>query len=130
MDLKTGKKCVAVDLDGTLIEYHGFKGDDCFGAFVPSVLKAVKRFQSDGWEVSIFTARVSEDGDKGAYAAHEIRKKLSTVGLGHLEITSTKKKKFDLFLDDRAVSVEKNTGCMIVFPSLKRKLCLGGLNEK
>lgn len=49
---------IGVDLDGTLAEYHGFKGPEHIGPPVPAMLERVKRWLGEGRDVRIFTARV------------------------------------------------------------------------
>jgi hypothetical protein len=105
---------IAVDLDGTLVEYHGWQGDEHIGDVIPKMMNRVKQWVAEGKEVVIFTARVSEGGDDGALAAHHIRNFLSGHGLGALEITAIKQKKFKEFWDDRAVQIVHNTGETIV----------------
>jgi hypothetical protein len=52
---------IGVDLDGTLAEYHGWKGPELenIGAPVPLMLERVKRWLAEGRDVRIFTARAS-----------------------------------------------------------------------
>jgi hypothetical protein len=101
---------IAVDFDGTLVEYHGWKGVDHIGEVIPKMMARVQQWVAEGEEVVIFTARVSDGGDDGSLAAHHITDFLMQHGLGHLEITATKRKSFKEFWDDRAVQVVPNTG--------------------
>jgi|ERR1700691_4401226 len=49
---------IAVDLDGTLAEYHGWVNTFHIGEPVPLMLKRVKGWLAAGHDVRIFTARV------------------------------------------------------------------------
>lgn len=96
---------IAVDLDGTLAEYHGWKGIDHIGAPIPAMMERVKNWMCDGLEVIIFTARADDPE-----AVRFVKEWLVEQGLGDLEVTNVKYKKFREFWDDRAVSIEFNTG--------------------
>lgn len=48
---------VAVDLDGTICKYDGWKGEDNFGEVRPGAKKALKKFQANGYRIIIFTTR-------------------------------------------------------------------------
>src|SRR5690349_18780615 len=55
---------IGVDLDGTLAEYHGWKGVEHIGPPIPEMVARVKQWLAEGRDVRIFTARCSE-GDQG-----------------------------------------------------------------
>lgn len=96
---------IGVDLDGTLAYYDKWRGINHIGKPVPAMLERVKRWIKDGYQVKIFTARISDP-----MAAPVIRMWLHAYGLEGLEITNVKD--FDMIelWDDRAVQVELNTG--------------------
>ena len=48
---------LAVDFDGVIAEYHGWKGDKSFGEPLPGVTSALRRIQRAGWVVVIWTTR-------------------------------------------------------------------------
>lgn len=99
---------IAVDLDGTLAEYHGWKGIKHIGRPVPVVLERVRDMVASGVKVTIFTARANDEE-----AIPYITNWLQIHGLFELDITNIKRKEFDEIWDDRAISVERNTGfCM------------------
>jgi hypothetical protein len=103
---------VGVDLDATLAEYHGWKGAEVIGEPIPIMLKYVQELLYQGIEVRIFTARVQE----GARAIRAIEewcvKHIGQV----LKITATKDMNMVFCVDDRAVSVQRNTGVFLVTP--------------
>lgn len=102
---------IAVDLDGTLAHYDGWKGPEHIGLPVPKMMRRVKRWIEQGEEVVIFTARLACEGEEANMAAHHIRRWLVDQGLpGSMEVTCIKKMNFEVMFDDRAVHVEKNTG--------------------
>lgn len=95
----------AVDLDGTLAEYHGWRGYDDVGKPIQPMMDRVKKWISEGIEVIIFTAR-AEDPD----AIPAVIKWLEDNDLPELEITCIKSGDIERFYDDRAIQVRKNTG--------------------
>jgi hypothetical protein len=106
---------IAVDLDGTLAEYHYgdlYKnGNTYIGSPVPAMLERVKRWLDNGIEVRIFTARVSEEhpGD-----LQKIREAIEAWCLEHigqvLKVTNVKDYSMIELWDDRSVQVIPNTG--------------------
>ena len=57
------KRVIAVDLDGTLAHYDGWKGVDHIGEIIPSVANAIVLAKKEGADIWIFTARVSDPKD-------------------------------------------------------------------
>ena len=57
---KTGKT-IAVDLDGTLAEYTGWKGEDDFGRARPGAREAIQKLHDQGHIIIIFTTRGRRD---------------------------------------------------------------------
>lgn len=100
---------IAVDLDGTLAEYHGWKGVEHIGKPVPAMVEKVKQAVSEGKEVWIYTARVSDPAESDL-AAMAIRKWCDHHNIPIVDITATKHKFFKEFWDDRAVQVLPNKG--------------------
>lgn len=103
---------MGVDLDGTLAVYEGWQGIEHIGPPIPLMLKYVQELLYEGVEVRIFTARVSE----GARAIMAIEqwcvKHIGQV----LRVTNVKDMNMVFLIDDRAVSVEVNTGRFLVEP--------------
>lgn len=103
-------KTIAVDLDGTLAHYDGWKGIEHIGDPIPRMLARVRRWRVQGHEVVIFTARVSWSHEDWEGARDHIKYWLHDLGLGDLRVTADKSPSFDEIWDARAVSVEKNVG--------------------
>lgn len=99
------KDIIACDLDGSLAEYHGWKGVEHIGEPIPAMMERVKRWIGEGKEVVIFTARLDEPG-----AFPHIKRWLRENGLEALRVTNRKESKMGEFWDDRAVALETNTG--------------------
>ena len=110
-------KKIALDFDGTLAHYDGYSRE--LGQPIPLMVERVKFWLKKGYEIKIFTARVS---GKYLIGASEIAKKdaqeqedkiakwLIDNGLPAFKITAVKEHGFSEYWDDRAVGVELNTG--------------------
>ena len=96
---------IGVDLDSTLAH---FDGDRTTIGEPTAMLARVKRWLSDGEDVRIFTARVSDDPDSVQRRMIEdwCREHIGQV----LAITCVKDHQMVEMWDDRAVRVERNTG--------------------
>lgn len=100
---------IGVDLDGTLAEYHGFKGPTEIGKPIPEMVDRVKRWLAEDRDVRIFTARVSVPHQKAA--ATRAIEAWCQEHLGQkLPITNCKDYGMIESWDDRATEVRKNTG--------------------
>jgi hypothetical protein len=109
---------VGIDLDGTLAVYDKWCGVEHIGMPVPMMLKYVQELLFQGIEVRIFTARVQE----GARAIKAIEqwciKHIGQV----LRVTNVKDMNMVFMVDDRAVSVQANTGVFLVEPPSVNKI--------
>lgn len=106
-------ECYAVDLDGTLAEYHGWNGVDSVGKPIPKMINRVKQWIDQGIRVVIFTARANDPDTIEA-----IMEWLEENGLEDLEITNIKTSDMTRIYDDRAIQVIKNEGILVGNESL------------
>lgn len=99
---------IGVDLDGTLAHYDTWRGPTHVGAPIPAMVERVKRWLEAGHEVRIFTARMS--GTESTLALPAIQR-WCHEHLGRvLAVTNVKDYGMHELWDDRAVTVEQNTG--------------------
>jgi hypothetical protein len=96
---------IAVDLDGTLAYYKGYKGDEVIGKPIPLMLNKVKSWLKEGKDVRIFTARAHKKEN-----ILRIQEWLEEQGLPRLVVTNIKAPQMDEFWDDKAIQIIKNTG--------------------
>ena len=100
---------IGVDFDGTLAHYESFKGPGHVGEPVPAMVDRVKAWLAVGWEVRVFTARVSHPQQ-----AEEARAAIEAWCERHigqrLAVTCTKDYAMVELWDDRCVQVVPNTG--------------------
>jgi hypothetical protein len=102
---------IGVDLDGTLAEYHGWKGPLHIGPPIARMVDRVKAWRAAGVDVRVFTARAGPGTDAAALAAVQ---KWVIRHLGEpLPVTATKDFKMIELWDDRAVQVVPNTGARV-----------------
>lgn len=125
---------IGVDLDGTLAEYSGWNGIGHIGAPVPAMVERVKAWLKDGVEVRIFTARAGDyehwkwAREKGLLNDPEYCEAFAQVDAIYnaiikpieswcelhfgqqLRVTAMKDFGMIELWDDRAVSVQMNTG--------------------
>ncbi len=111
---------IGVDLDGTLAHYSGWNGG-AIGQPVQAMVTRVEGWIAQGLDVRIFTARVAASGmtkwsgeidsDEFANDQRRLIQDWTEKHLGvRLPVTATKDFRMLSLWDDRAVSIEKNTG--------------------
>jgi len=111
MTTKNKQGWIGVDLDGTLAEYHGWKGAGHIGKPIPKMLERVKQWLKEGRDVRIFTARVGiPPGPERANVEATIFTWCRAYLGQALPVTATKDLKMTALWDDRCVQVVPNTG--------------------
>jgi hypothetical protein len=102
---------IGVDLDGTLALYNGWQGAGHIGEPVPLMVERVRAWRAQGIDVRIFTARISDEREPNALTAIQrwCHEHLGEV----LPVTNVKDFGMVELWDDRAVTVEKNSGKVI-----------------
>lgn len=95
-----------VDLDGTLAEYNSEGIDQGIGKPIQPMVDRIKQWLKDGREVRIVTARAAVVGE-GARVQQWL---VDQAGLPALRVTNEKDFQMIELWDDRAVTVEFNTG--------------------
>lgn len=110
--IMTERYAIAVDLDGTLAEYDGWKGVEAIGYPIQSMVDKVRQAAAEGKEVWIFTARLSDPSEE-SMARDAIQKWCDHYKVPIAGMTATKYKFFKEFWDDRAKTVVANTGMFI-----------------
>lgn len=100
---------VGVDLDGTLAQYDGFKGDTAIGAPIRPMVLRVKALLAAGIDVRLFTARAYDASEEALQAMRA----WCAEHLGQeIPITCTKDHGMIAFFDDRAYRVQRNVGLL------------------
>jgi len=97
---KNPRRTIAIDFDGVIADYDGWKGVGVLGTPRPDVVEALRTLRSEGWKIIIHTTRGEE----------EIAAYLKQLSVPHDEInrnsdyrTLGAKPVADVYWDDRAV---------------------------
>src|SRR5216684_3586931 len=103
--LNGSRRTIAVDFDGVIAEYDGWKGVGVLGGPRSDVVKVLDILRSEGWKVVVHTTRGQE----------EIADYLAKYDIPHDEInhnsdyrTKGTKPVADVYWDDRAVCYSGN----------------------
>jgi hypothetical protein len=106
---------IALDLDSTLAFYESkWKAQKVGTAIIP-MLENVKKWLAKGYKVTIFSARLSHEGEDLVNQIRMIRAFLKEHDL-NLPMTATKKAEFSHFIDDKAYHVVPNSGIILNCP--------------
>ena len=106
---------IGVDLDGTLAYSEGYGDGKTIGEPIQPMLDRVRLWLVENKKVKIFTARVAYRNEK----QRELIKAWCLKHIGQeLEVTCMKDQGMRELWDDRAVSVEKNTGKAVTLNEL------------
>ena len=90
--MSRAKRTIAIDFDGVLHQYNGFKGADVFSDPMPHARERVEELLARGHEVVVFTTRI----------AALVREWLQKHEFPALSVTCVKQP-FWLIIDDRAL---------------------------
>lgn len=118
---------IACDFDRTLSYYYGKESFNCykFGPPIISMLNRIKHYLSEGHEIIIFTARTSPHPKIKEWNEEKVRIAiqdwLEENGLPRLSVTHLKTNDIDVFLDDKAVGILANNGCLTLNEKLLPK---------
>lgn len=95
-------KTIAVDLDGTIIEYDGWKGEDHFGKPIKGAKSALKTLKDKGYIIIIWTTRGDKDKVAKYLKEHDIP--FDYINENPYQPPNTSCKIYaDYYIDDRAV---------------------------
>lgn len=110
---KARRGWIGVDFDGTIAEYHGWRGEGHLGEPIPAMVNRVRGWLAVGQEVRVFTARISasQDGPEGVERMRHAIEDWCARHVGQrLAVTNVKDFQMIELWDDRAVQVVPNTG--------------------
>ena len=65
-------KVIAIDFDGTLFEYDGWKNSNHYGEPIDGAKETVEKLCDKGFKIMIFTTRGNEEGVKEALEEYDI----------------------------------------------------------
>lgn len=123
-----GRKTVAVDVDGVLAKYDGWKGVDHIGDPLPGAVEFTRAL-SEICDVLVYTTRCCEEINKPEKAhllVNRVRAWLDRHGFAYAEIWSGQGKPIAVaYIDDRGISCrpqEDDAAFAVALQALKRLL--------
>lgn len=96
----SNKPVIAIDFDGTLTDYKGWRGESITDDALPGAVEFLRGLASK-YTIVIFSARASSDRGKRA-----ILDWIRRYNLRHIifDVTNEKKYSFVYYIDDRAIT--------------------------
>jgi len=99
---------IALDLDKTLVQYNGWKGEDHIDILFPGAFEFVKTLSDSGWYIIIFTAR-AENANSINIISRWVKETFPfLVGRQLIQVTNIKLREIECFVDDRAITFREN----------------------
>lgn len=103
-------KHLAVDLDGTLLEYQDFN-PNTFGGPVPGMIELLNQVKKAGWKIIIWTVRKKSDAMIEHLKKHNVP--YNYINWQPWPRDGSRKVSADLYLDDRAIKFEGTTNGLL-----------------
>lgn len=98
----------AVDLDGTILSYDGWKGPSHFGKPLPGIIDELGKLKQAGWAIVIWTCRASDYALRAHLEKHQVP--YDYINKHPWQPTGTSHKIYaDVYIDDRALRFEGDT---------------------
>lgn len=97
---------ICVDLDGTILEYDGWKGPDHFGEPLPGAYEALSNLKAAGWLIIIYTTRGNEEDVAMQLKKHNLPFHYINYTPYQPPGSNAGKPIADVYLDDRAIRFE------------------------
>lgn len=101
------KKVLAVDLDGTLLQYDKYRGKDIFGAPNPGMVELLEQVKSAGWTIVIWTVRQESEAMKEHLLKFNIQ--YDYINWQPWPKDGSRKITADVYLDDRGLRFDGKT---------------------
>ena len=103
----TRPKTLAVDLDGTILEYDGWRGHNHFGKPLPGAREALQKLKEQGFVIIIWTTRQNRDKIAEYLKEHGIPFDYINEN-PHGPPDCSNKIYADYYIDDRAIEFRGN----------------------
>lgn len=108
MTTKERRKVLAIDVDGTLLKYDGWKGEAHYGEPNPGMVELLEKVRAKNWVIVIWTTRKGGAALRRHLMKHNVP--FDFVNKNPYGPPGTSPKIFaDVYLDDRAIRYEGKT---------------------
>ena len=104
-------KHLAVDLDGTLLQYDGNQRGDVFGDPIPGMIETLQGVRDAGWKIIIWTVRRESPLMIEHLKKHNVP--YDYINWQPWPKDGSNKVSADVFLDDRALRFDGNTNGLL-----------------
>jgi SWI/SNF-related matrix-associated actin-dependent regulator 1 of chromatin subfamily A len=111
--LSSDSSWIGVDLDGTLAEYHTYKGPASIGKPIPKMVDRVKEWLKENKNVKIMTARANPNSSDSRASISAIKKWCKQYIGQELPVVYEKDLYMKELWDDRAIQIKPNTGIRV-----------------
>lgn len=101
-------KTICVDIDGTLVHYKEWQGDDHFGKLVPGAVEAMRELREKGWFIIIYTTRSNKKAVKKFLDKNKIVYDCINENPFQPNNAIGGKPLADVYIDDRAITFDGN----------------------
>lgn len=54
-------KTICIDIDGTLVHYEEWKGEEHFGGIIEGAVSATHKLHKNGWYIIIYSTRANKE---------------------------------------------------------------------
>jgi len=120
------QKYVCVDLDGTILLYDEWRGENQFGKPVAGVQEALERLRSAGWKIIIYTTRSDNEAVSNYLKLHAIPFDYFNENPEQPKNATGGKPMADAYIDDRGIQFNGDwqktaTEVLLFVPWEKRK---------
>ena len=111
--LSSDPSWIGVDLDGTLAEYHEYKGPASIGKPITKMVDRVKEWVANNKNVKIMTARANPNSSDFRASITAIKKWCKKYIGKELPVVYEKDLHMAELWDDRAIQIQPNTGIRV-----------------
>lgn len=112
------KKIIAVDFDGVLAFYNGWKGVDWFGEPIVKNCNLIRKLYKEGNYITIWTTR--EDTPELRNWLHKNKVPYNSINsTDHNPPGTSNKPIYHVFLDDRAINVTSKSEPLIIYDRIQ-----------
>lgn len=96
-------KTICIDIDGTLVHYEEWKGEEHFGGIIEGAASATHKLHENGWYIIIFSTRANKELISRFLEDNKIEFDTINENPNQPENAKDGKPYADIYIDDRAI---------------------------